>query len=390
MNGRLSVTAVSLLLAVAAPAQTENLAVPPYQGVYEPQGVDERGLWMEADETERSARDSGLLIRDQTLNDYVRSVLCRTVGDDRCRNVRIYILRIPSFNATMFPNGMMTVWSGLLLRCRTEAELASVLGHEFAHFERRHTVNRFRRTRTATDILAWSALIGAVTAQPSNTDLLVIGGLFRFNRDQEREADVLGLAYLTRSTYRPQGASEIWVRMMGEVDASALGRAQRSRRYDRAPFFATHPTELERATYLRSLAGPDIAGRADNAEAYAAAMRPWTRIFLEDQVRLNDFGGTEFVLAQSAGNRWTADLLFARGELYRMRGNPRDLVNAADFYRQSITQDDGRPEAFRGLGLALMRARSTEEGKAALRRYLELKPDAPDAPMIRALVDQAF
>jgi predicted Zn-dependent protease len=343
---------------------------------------------MEADEHERLMRDSNLLIRDAGLNDYVRGVLCRTVGEERCRNVRIYVLRVPAFNATMAPNGMMILWSGLLLRCRSEAELASVLGHEFAHFERRHSLVGFQARRRATDVMAWTAVLGAIAQVPLMTDILVAGAYFQFNRNQEREADVLSLAYLSRSTYRPQVASEVWVNVMGEADASALGRSQPSRRYDRLPFTSTHPTSLERASYLRTLAGPDAPGRNDNADAYLTALRPWLNQFLEDQIRRNDFGGTEYLLAQLAQSGWTADLLYARGELYRMRGNPRDLVNAADFYRQSIALDASRPEAFRGLGLALLRAQAATEGREALVRYLSLKPDASDAPMIRMLAGQ--
>lgn len=387
---RLLLLAAALAISAdAAFAQRPDLSVPPYQGVYQPQGVDERGLWMEADEHERHLRDSALMIRDPALNEYVREVLCRTVGDDRCRNVRIYILRVPIFNAGMYANGMMEVWSGLLLRSRSEGELASVLAHEFAHFERRHTLRGFQAARTASDIRAWASLLASIAAQPNDTDILILGSLYRFNRDQEREADILGLSYLSNSPYRPRVASEVWTRMMAEVDASALGRAQRSRRYDRTPFFASHPTELERAAYLEGLAGPDVPGRADGAEAYALAMRPWIGMFLDDQIRLNDFGGTEFLLAQLAEGGWTAELLFTRGELYRMRGNPRDLVNAADFYRQSITLDAARPEAFRGLGLALTRIGRVEEGRTALQRYLELRPDATDAAMIRMLAAQA-
>jgi predicted Zn-dependent protease len=289
----------------------------------------------------------------------------------------------------MSANGMMIVWSGLLLRSRNEAELASVLGHEFAHFERRHGLSGFRRARTASDIIAWATVLSALAAQPNYTNILTIGALYEFNRNQEREADVLGLAYLKRSRYRPQSAAQVWIRQMGEVDASAVGRAQRSQRYDRTPYFATHPTDLERAGYLTGLAGPEAADRITNAEAYAAAMGPWLAGFLDDQIRLNDFGGTEFLLAQMADARgWTAELLHARGELYRSRGHPRDLVNAADFYRQAVALDPARADAHRGLGLALMRARNVEEGRAALTRYISMRPDASDAPMIRALIDQ--
>jgi hypothetical protein len=372
---------------VMASAQVPG--VPPYQGVYEPQGVVERGQWMLADELEREVRDSNLLIRDAPLNNYVREVLCRTVGEDRCHNVRIYILRVPFFNAGMFPNGMMEVNSGLLLRCRNEGELASILGHEFAHFEQRHGLHQFQVDRTGSDLRAWIGLAAAIMSSPTNIGIITFGAQRRFSRNQEREADILGLGYLRRGTYRPQAASEVWTHYMNEVDATAIERGQRIQRYDRTPFLATHPTSLERATYLRTLAGADLPGRSDNAENYAAALRPWFNQFLDDQVKLNDFGGTEHLLSElAAGRGWTADLLYWRGELYRMRGNPRDLVNAADFYRQSIHLDASRPEAFRGLGLALMRAQALEEGRQALARYLVLKPDASDAPMIRMLAGQ--
>lgn len=376
------------VLANPASAQRPDFTVPPYGGVYQPQGVDERGIWMDADEDERAIRDSHLRIRDSALNDYVRSVLCAAVGEERCRSVRIYIMRVPYFQATMAPNGMLIIWSGLLLRSRNEAELAYVLGHEFAHFERRHGLRGYRAARSATDILAWMAVLSAMGARTYDARVLTIGAYHRFGRDQEREADILGLSYLKHSTYQTGAAARIWTRMMDEVDATALGRAQRSRRYDRTPFFASHPTNIERATYLSELAGPDVPDRVEGGEAYRAALRPWLGQFLEDQIRLNDFGGTEFLLGQLAETGWTAELLYARGELYRMRGNPRDLVNAADFYRQSIALDATRAEAFRGLGLALLRAQVPEEGRQALARYLALKPDASDAAMIRMLAGQ--
>ena len=381
----LAAALVSLCTGTMGTAQVPG--VPPYQGVYEPQGVDERGQWMMADERERRLRDSNLLIRDAALNDYVKAVLCRTVGDDRCRNVRIYILRVPLPNANMSANGTLVIWSGFFLRWRNEAEVAAILGHEFAHFERRHTLNGFRRQRSTTDTIQWLALLGAMTRTPVFLDLL-IGDLYRFSRDQERESDLLSLGYMHRSRYRPMAAAEMFDRLMDEADASALGRGLRTHRYDSLAFFDTHPTTLERASYMRMLAGSELPDRIDNEEAYAAAIRPWLAQFIEDQIKLNDFGGSEYLLAQLAHGHWTADLLYWRGELYRMRGNPRDLVNAAVFYRQSIQLDANRAEAFRGLGLSLMRGQAPEEGRQALARYLALKPDASDAPMIRMLAGQ--
>jgi predicted Zn-dependent protease len=115
--------------------------------VYQPTGVDEIGLWREDDEQERALAASPIVIRDEALTSYVKGVLCAAVGQDRCNATRIYILREPSFNATMVPNGTMRVYSGLLLRVHSEAELAAILGHEFGHFEKRHGLQEFKAKR---------------------------------------------------------------------------------------------------------------------------------------------------------------------------------------------------------------------------------------------------
>ena len=159
---RASLLAAALVVtpgAAMGASQPQPAMLTPYSDAYMPQGVDERGLWMELDEEERRLRDSRFVIRDTELNNYLRSVLCRTVGDARCRNVRLYVMRIPQFNATMAPNGMMMIWSGLLLRVRNEAELGAVLGHEFGHFELRHSLQGFKQQRTATDFLTWAAIL---------------------------------------------------------------------------------------------------------------------------------------------------------------------------------------------------------------------------------------
>src|SRR3546814_8299356 len=89
------------------------------------------GLWQREYGYELALVAAPVVIRDEALSAYVKSVLCRAVGTDRCDATRVYILREPTFNATMSPNGTMRVYSGLLLRVRSEAVLAAVLGHEF-------------------------------------------------------------------------------------------------------------------------------------------------------------------------------------------------------------------------------------------------------------------
>ena len=378
-------------LALASPAQ--GLAKPappppPYAGVYQPQGVDEIGQWREDDESERALANSPVLIRDEALTAYVKGVLCAAVGTDRCGATRVYILREPTFNATMSPNGTMRIYSGLLLRVRNEAELAAVLGHEFGHFEKRHTLAQFKAHRSGTDVMSWVNVLASMSTGAygrrdlGGLELSVYGSLLRFNRNQERDADLVGLGYLNASALRPQAASRVWVNLMAETEASSVSRGLKKPRFDKVAFFASHPPQAERAAYLSELAAPSGDARDEGAGRYAQAMAKWLPVFLDDQIKLNDFGGSEYIIDALAEGGWTAPLWHARGELFRARGAPRDLVNAADFYAKSVALDPASADAHRGLGLSRIKTGQPTEGRAALERYLELKPDAPDAAMI--------
>lgn len=376
----------------ASPRAAEPAIPPPYQGAYQPRGVDEIGMWRELDEDERALAASNLVIHDEKLTDYVRQSLCRVVGSDRCNSTRIYIMREPTFNATMAPNGTMRVFSGLLLRVKNEAELGAVLGHEFGHFESRHSLEAFKVQRKGSDVLAWAYVLASMapsynTARAyENLELSVYGSFFRFGRDQERQADMLGIGYLNKSGLPPQSASKVWQNIMAEIDASVTAKGLKKPNYNAIAFTATHPPHGERAAYLAQLADPNGASRDDGRDRYAAALKPWLPLFLSDQIKLNDFGASDHIIQSLSEAGWTADLWFARGELYRARGNQRDLVNAAEFYAKAIELDGAPPEAHRGLGLALLKTGRTTDGQASLRKYLSLAPNATDARLIKMML----
>lgn len=382
---------IGLLLASPAAAQ-QAAPLPPYAGVYQPKGVDEIGLWHEFDEDERALAASSLVVRDQHLTDYLHTVLCDTVGKDRCASARIYVIRAPVFNATMAANGTMRVFTGLFLRVRNEAELATVLGHEFGHFERRHGLDKFKARRSSSDAVAWMALLAGTAAtygsmsSYQNFQLSVYGGLYRYGRDQEREADRLGIAYLNQSHLRPQAASAVWQHVMEEAEASASAKGLKKPNFRAIAFADSHPPEAERAGYLAALAAPDGAGREDGADRYRTALAPFLGQFLDDQIKLNDFGASDYLIQNLATTGWTGTLWLKRGDLYRTRGNPRDLIAAAEFYANAVKLDPALAEAHRGLGLSLMKTGRPSEAVAPLQTYLSLRPDATDAGMIKMMI----
>ena len=387
--GRLLIAGAILLAPFGATAGEYDL--PPYVHAYEPQTVDERGVWMEADEYEKALKTSEMLVNDENLVGYLQKILCQSVGKDRCDGVRIYVADIPGFNASMSPNGMMVVWTGLLLRARSEAEVGAVLGHEFAHFELRHSLKGFQKRRSTSDVLAWAQVLGGI-AQTGTRDMQIslVGNLFQFDREQEKDADLLGLRYLADSQYPSRAASEIWQHLMEETDATLYGRNIKKRHRYSAGFFDTHPTELNRAQYLLDEALKFGDTGDAQAKRYFAAITPYLPRLLAGQTRLNDLHGTDYILnGIAAVTGWTGELLAARAEMYATRGEPRDLVTATTLYLNAIDAGYRGPATLRGLGLSLVKSGKRSEGGRYLTEYLEMLPEAPDAGIIRMYLPKA-
>lgn len=365
-----------------------EFARPPYGGFYEPQGKDERGLWMEMDEAERSLRDSPAVVRDAALNSWIQSVFCRTVGDNRCSGVRIYIVRDLSFNASMAPNGMMLVHTGLLLRLHSEAELAAVLGHEFGHFEKRHSLAALRARRGAANLIAWISLIGFATSTSTyDARQSIIFGYYRFERNEETEADLVSTVYVRSSPFKHR-SSGIWFRMIEEDDHRQLGRGLKPGRTRYTGWLDSHPSELTRATYLSAVESESKEDGDDGKEAYAAATAGLMPELYAALVKSNDFGGADYILTSRGEDMgWDGPLLFARAELYRIRANPRDLITARDLYNTATKFADAPPEVWRGMGLCELRLGNIEAGKSALQVYLQKAPAAKDAESIKTLLE---
>src|SRR5262245_2044818 len=95
-------------LARAQPAWT-----PPTRFTRPDLSTDEGGLWGLMDREEARLRRSPFVLRDAELTGYVQDMACRLAGD-HCPDIRVVLVRTPFFNASMAPNGLMQVWTGLL------------------------------------------------------------------------------------------------------------------------------------------------------------------------------------------------------------------------------------------------------------------------------------
>jgi len=384
------------LFGSAAPARIPPAGISPLVGPgYRPVDADERGMWQQMARVEEEIAGSNLLVKDAALNAYLGSLIGK-VGGPATRDLRIYLARIPEFNAMMFPTGMAVVFTGLLLRMRDEAQLAGVLAHEASHFLLKHQIRQWRDMRRKTDVLSFASMLGGVVGGAAgyytgNLDQLAQLGtiltLFRYNRQLESEADALGIKLIAGAGYAPISMAETWEQLTGEIELSA---AVRRKRPDRGySIFATHPAPRERMIDLRASAAElAIPGRSYDRgrERYLSAIAAIRPTLLDDQVKLNDAGASQYVIQTLAGDGWNGLLRFYEGESLRLRNTPGYDARAALSYAAAVAYPDAPADAWRWHGIALMKAGRGEESRAALRRYLSLAPTAPDAPFVRQML----
>nr|WP_241735809.1 M48 family metallopeptidase [Aquisalinus flavus] len=351
--------------------------------------TDEAGLWLRMDEAEDLLQQSAVVVRDPALNAYLDEVFCNVAGEAYCDDVRVYIVEQPYFNANMAPNGMMQVWTGLLLRAQNEAQLAFVLGHEFAHYRQRHSLEQWREINNVANA---SVLFSVGVAAAGVPNAAVLGNftlaaqLYGYGRDKEREADAFGFDYFTGAGYDPDAAAGIWEYLIDETEASDSER--KKRQIARASIFSTHPVTAERVETLRRFADDAETGR-ENEEAFAAAIAPFLNDWLADDLVLRDFGQHLYLIDHKieAGENLGV-LYFRRGEAYRLRREEGDFDRALDNYRKAVLFDDVPAQGWMALGDALQRRGENAEARAAYGKYLELMPDAPERAIIEAWLEE--
>ena len=364
---------------------------------YRPTEKDEIGLWQQMERVEEEIAGSNLLIKDEAVTSYVRDLIGK-VGGPAAKDMRIYVARIPEFNAMMFPSGFSVVFSGLLLRMRNEAQLAGVIAHESGHFLRRHMIRQWRDMRRKSDLFSIGAMVAGVGGAGAGVytgdfvrlaELGAILSLFQYSRALEAEADAMGARLIAEAGYSPLEMSGTWAQLIAEEEASA--RYRRRRRDRDFSLFRTHPApESRMADLKRTAAELTVPGRAyDTGRGrYLEAISSIRQMMLDDQVKLNDPGASQYVVETLALDGWNGLLRFYEGEIWRLRNRDSegDMRRAEQSYAIAVAYPDAPPEAWRWHGLSLVKQGRQAEGRQALSRYLSMKPDASDAPFIRQMI----
>jgi predicted Zn-dependent protease len=163
-------------------------------------------------------------------------------------NWEFIVIDEPAVNAFALPGGKVAVYKGILPVAQNDAGLATVLGHEIGHVIAHHAGERISRStlvEAGTEVLV-AGVGGDAATQQTVGALLGAGATFGlelpFSREQEYEADHIGLVLMARAGYDPRQAVGFWQRMQAKAGA---GRPPE--------FFSDHPSDANRISRIEAL-----------------------------------------------------------------------------------------------------------------------------------------
>ncbi len=149
-------------------------------------------------------------------------------------------------NAWCMPGGKVGVYTGILPVTQTEAGLAVVMGHEIAHAIARHGNERASQQMLAEGFeYGLDKLVGTNPTRAEQIFTMSVGaggslGLLKFSRDQESEADQMGLIFMAMAGYNPNEAVSFWERMAAKGGVKP------------PEFLSTHPADQRRIQDIRN------------------------------------------------------------------------------------------------------------------------------------------
>lgn len=298
----------------------------------------------------RKAREALPVSDDPLLTDYLESVGKELLAADKSAGGQFtfFLIDQPLVNAFAGPGGYIGVFSGLILASESEDELAAVMAHEIAHVTQRHLMRSFedqgRISLPATALMVAAAILGAQVS--SDAGMAAIAGIqaaalqrqINFTRDNEKEADRIGIATLANADRDPYAMAGFFER---------LSKASRAYENNAPEFLRTHPVNSSRIS--------DALGRADE---FGARQRP-------DSLR---FQLTRARLREASYKRPEQSLAAFRASLREKR------------FRNEMAERYG-------YALALLRSGDLGEAKAEATTLLMKEPSLPEFIVLDARID---
>lgn len=357
---------------ILSASNTHAEAVLPWQHAVDSAGLEreEKNMWADADAFDQALARSGKARSEPALIAYLQGIMDKLYPDFGGK-IKIRPINSSQLNAFALPNGSVYINTGLLARLQNEAQLATVLAHEGAHFVHRHSFQQAENVKSMSAL----ALIVGMAGVPLVGDIVALSSMSGFSREHETEADNIGYQRLVAAGYSAKEAPRTFEHLIAEIKALEINEPF---------FFASHPKLQERVDNFGELSKNASNGQVGH-QPYVLAIKNVRLFSLQEDLQAYRYKQLILVLSDPERRReYPPEAGYYLGEAYRLRGKEGDLELAKREYTLSIEAAPSFGPAYRALGL--LHYKQGEKGLAAplFKRYLELSPEATDREYIEA------
>jgi len=209
-------------------------------------------------------KEFGGVYSDAALSGYVAGIGQRLALASEQPGMRwtFTVLNNDLVNAFSLPGGYVYVTRGLMALAENEAELAGVMAHEIGHVTARHVAERYTQAQLANVGLFGVGILTGSQGVVSGGGAVAAAALQSFSRDQEFEADSLGVRYLIRAGYDPNAMASFLRKLEADsaLEAQLAGRPGTG---DDVDIMSTHPRTTDRVERAVQAAGGRPPGTPD-------------------------------------------------------------------------------------------------------------------------------
>ena len=273
------------------------------------------------------------VVQDPSVNEYVNRIGKRVMQgiEPQPFDYRFYVLNTPDVNAFAVPGGYVFINSGLILLVENEDELAGVICHEIGHVVARHIAKRSEKGQALSlaslgAILAGILMGGQAAAAIITTTVAANQtAMLKYSREDEAEADYLGLKFMTRAGYDPHSMLTMLKKFRRMTGPAAS---------DPPAYLLTHPAIEERIAAL--------------------------------EIEMTHYP-QEKELSNPAGN-------LSRIQT-KLIGEEKDTARSATYFENYLKRKPDDPEAFFGLGLVQKRMGALDRAIESFSKAASLAPE---------------
>ena len=263
----LSLALTTLLLACANTTRSGAVGVNRSQFLAVSASEVDRLSAISYNDQNQKAKEKNILITSGPAYDRLKTISTRLIAqtgvfrdDTQHWNWQLVLINAPILNATCAPGGKITFYTGLIEQLNlTDDEIAAIMGHEIAHALREHGRERLSQAMAQSAVaniaMAVAGPYGSAVSAANQAAQYVL--VLPNSRQNESEADAIGLELAARAGYNPRAAISVWQKMNKATEGKGTFE-----------FLSTHPsgdTRIEQLTELMPAVEPLYIASAKNA-----------------------------------------------------------------------------------------------------------------------------